>query len=179
MVDVLLYRHVVEERRHALADADAVLQVSAEVVRGRAEQLLDTYDRTLTGVGEVIAARGGLHAGDDLYLHRLLVRRHAVIPGWRWLFVVRRNGQLAELSSEFPSPGGALSDREYFRQAMQSRGAPFYIGPLLTSRVYQGQFIPVSRGVVSDANELLGVAAAGVGNSEALSAAMHFILDGK
>lgn len=106
LVDVLLYRHVVEERRHALADADAVLQVSAEVVRGRAEQLLDTYDRTLTGVGEVIAARGGLHAGDDLYLHRLLVRRHAVIPGWRWLFVVRRNGQLAELSSEFPSPGG-------------------------------------------------------------------------
>jgi len=49
---------------------------------------------------------------------------------------------------------------------MQSRGAPFYIGPLLTSRVYQGQFIPVSRGVVSDANELLGVAAAGVEPAE-------------
>ncbi len=166
LVDVLLYRHVVEERHHALVDAEAVLQVSAEVVRGRMDQLLDTYDRTLTGVGEVIAAQGGLHAGNDLYLHRLLVRRHAITPGLRWLFVVGHDGQLAVTSSDFPSPRADLGDREYFQAAMQSRMAPFYIGPLLTSRVYQGQFVPVSRGVVSDANELLGVAAAGVEPAE-------------
>lgn len=165
-VDYQLYRMAEEGRGEAMEHARAALRVGTEVVLGRAEQLLDTYDRALAGIGEVISMRGHISTAPDLYLHRLLVRNHRITPGLRLLFVVRQDGQLAESSTDFPAPKLDFSDREYFRVQSDNWERAFYIGPAIASRSDQALFIPMSRRVVNDGSRFIGVVAAGIEPNE-------------
>ncbi len=162
LVDLRLYTMAVDAREEALMDAKTRLRNATDVILGRVEQLLDTYDRTLSGIGEVVSARGGIAERPDNYVHRLLVRRHAITPSLRWLFLLRSNGDLAELSADFPAPRANAADREYFEQAASRWDQGFYIGDPIKSRLDNAPFIPVSRRVVNDGNRFLGVIAAGI-----------------
>lgn len=166
IVDFQLYRMAEASRRHALEDAEATLRVATDVVLARAEQLLDTYDRVMAGIGEVVSLRGNTIATSDLYLHRLLVRSHRITPGLRWLFVLREDGQLADNSTSFPAPRLDLSDREYYRIQVANWERNFYIGPAIAGRTDQVLFIPLSRRIVNDGSRFIGVVAAGIDPDE-------------
>ncbi|MFX6170982.1 hypothetical protein ABTF49_19150, partial [Acinetobacter baumannii] len=77
------------------------LHVSVDVVAQRMDQHLATYDRLLSGIGEGVRLHGGIPAEPDLALHRLLVRRHALNPELRSLFLVRHDGTIAAMSLNF------------------------------------------------------------------------------
>lgn len=166
LIDLRLYVLARETKEQILADTRATLHSATGILQRRTDQLLNIADRTLSGISEVISSRGGIPPTPDLYLHRLLVRRHAITPSLRWLFLVRPDAELAELSSEFPSPKANVSDREYFQLPATHWDIGLYIGPRVTSRFDGKDFIPISRRVVSDGGRFLGVVAAGIEPSE-------------
>lgn len=168
MVDTRLYFLAAAAREEALAHIEHTLDNGSEMLLARLDQLLDTYDRTLSGVSEVVSARGGIAPGSDIYLHRLLVRRHALTPGLSWLYLLRENGLLAERSDSFPAPHRDLADRDYFRVTAGDWERGLYIGAPLRSRVDSQPFIPVARRVLNDGNRLLGVTVGGIAPAQLL-----------
>lgn len=151
-----------QEREAAVLAAAAQAQHAAHMVLQRAETKLQQIDYLLTGISEVVAARGNGLRPDDLYLHRLLVRRNALADGVRWLFLVRPDGLLAVTSQDFPAPGIDVGDRRYFSEQKEDWERGLFVGEVLTSRVQGETFIPLSRRVVSDGSLFLGVIAAGM-----------------
>ncbi|MCX8146359.1 MAG: diguanylate cyclase [Azovibrio sp.] len=151
-----------QEREAAVLAAAAQAQHAAHMVLQRAETKLQQIDYLLTGISEVVAARGNGLRPDDLYLHRLLVRRNALADGVRWLFLVRPDGLLAVTSQDFPAPGIDVGDRRYFSEQKEDWERGLFVGEVLTSRVQGETFIPLSRRVVSDGGLFFGVIAAGM-----------------
>lgn len=127
------------------------------------DQLLDTYDRTLSGIGEAIGAHGGLSRRPDLYLHRLLLRRHAITPGLNWLMLAGTDGRIAELSDRFPaSDVDDVSQWPFYQLPLRHWEMGLYIGPAQRSPHSDEPFVPVSRRVENDGERLLGVVAGGI-----------------
>lgn len=161
-VDSRLYFMAQNTRQEIIVRMTSTVSVSADVVRGRVDDVLDTYDRTLSGIGEVISVRGEISDKSDVSAHRLLIRRHAITPGLRWLLLIRKDGTLGEESSGFPAPNLDLSDREYFQTQADSWDRGFFLGPPLLSKLENKSFIPISRRVVNDGSRFLGVVAGGI-----------------
>lgn len=166
IVDFQLYRMAAAARADALRQAEATLRTSTEVVLGRVDQMLDTQERAIAGIAEVISLRGRLSDKPDLYLHRLLVRSQRITTGLRWLFIIREDGTLAEYSAGFPAMTLDLADREYFRHQVDNWEQGLYVGAPLVARIDNLPFIPVSRRVENDGNRFLGVIAAGIDPGE-------------
>ena len=162
-IDLRLYFLAQDERQATLARAHATLHTSAKVLLGRMDQLLDTYDRTLSGIGEAIGAHGGLSRRPDLYLHRLLLRRHAITPGLNWLMLAGTDGRIAELSDRFPaSDVDDVSQWPFYQLPLRHWEMGLYIGPAQRSPHTDEPFVPVSRRVENDGERLLGVVAGGI-----------------
>ena len=163
-LDVRLFMFVDEAREDALAQARNTLRVSAEVIAQRMDQHLATYDRLLSGIGEGVRLRGSIPLEPDLTLHRLLVRRHALNPELRSLFLVRQDGAMAEMSVSFPAPAMHVAERDYFL-AQAGSGADesrLFVGPAIVSKLTGRHIVPLSRRVENDGNRFLGVVAAAV-----------------
>ncbi len=165
-IDIRLYLMAKNTHQEITSRTLNTLRVSADVVLGRVDEVLNTYDRTLSGIGEVVSARGGIADVPDITAHRLLVRRHAITPGLHWLLLVRQDGMLGEQSSDFPAPRLDLSDREYFQFQMESWNQGFFVGAPLRSKLEKKLFIPISRRVVNDGSLFLGVVAGGIDPEE-------------
>lgn len=161
VIDAQLYHLASEARRDVIAHAAAELKTSSSIVLGRAEQLLDVYDRTLSGVGEALRLRDGF-VGDEPELRRLLLRRHKITPGLHWILVARDNGDLAASSLELPSARRNFADREYFTTHFTGRNDPLYLGPLMSGATTGLSFIPISRRTDDDDGRLLAVVAAAI-----------------
>lgn len=163
-IDLRLWMLVDGSREEALNRARNTLHVSAGIVSQRIEQLLTTYDSMLSGIGESVRLRGDLQATPDLTLHRLLVRRHALNPELRSLFLVRGDGTMAEMSVNFPAPRIDVSDRDYFLAQSESSADrdQLFVGPAIISKVTGQPIIPLSRRVENDGNRFIGVAAAAI-----------------
>lgn len=160
------------DREERFSEAEILARHASRMVLQRAETKMRQVDYLLTGISEVLAARGGISGHADLYVHRLLVRRNALAEGVRWLFLVRPDGVLAEHSQEFPAVPLDLSDREYFVQQVEHWDLGLYIGEPLTSRRNGEAFIPVSRRVTNDGGLFVGVIAAGI-NPDGLRALLE------
>lgn len=158
-----------QERESRFKEAAELSRHASHMVLQRAETKLRQLDFLLTGISEVLAARGGVSAQDDLYMHRLLVRRNALAEGVHWLFLVRPDGIMAESSRDFPATPLNLGDREYFVQQLEHWDLGLYIGEPLSSRRSGEVFIPVSRRVTNDGGLFIGVIAAGM-NPDGLKA---------
>ena len=151
-----------QDRENRFTEAQTLSRHASRMVLQRAETKMRQVDYLLTGIAEVLAARGGVPARDDLYVHRLLVRLNALAEGVHWFFAVRPDGILAESSRQFPSPALNLSDREYFIEQVEHWDRGLYIGKPLASRFQGEEFIPVSRRVTNDGGRFLGVIATGI-----------------
>lgn len=160
------------DREERFSEAEILARHASRMVLQRAETKMRQVDYLLTGISEVLAARGGISGHADLYVHRLLVRRNALAEGVRWLFLVRPDGVLAEHSQEFPAVPLDLSDREYFVQQVEHWDLGLYIGEPLTTRRNGEAFIPVSRRVTNDGGLFVGVIAAGI-NPDGLRALLE------
>lgn len=164
VLDIRLFMFVDAARTETLERALDTLHVSAEVVARRMDQHLATYDRLLSGIAEGVRLHGGMSTAPDLALHRLLVRRHALNPELRSLFLVRHDGTVAAMSLSFPAPQLDVSARDYF-QAQSGSGADehrLFVGPAIISKLTGKHIFPLSRRVENDGNRFLGVAAAAV-----------------
>lgn len=161
-LDLQLARMARNEHAEALFRAETTLRTTADVVLGRAEQMLDTYDRTMDGIAETLRFQGNIHGQPDRYMHRLLVRSHQTTPGLRWLLILGADGSLAESSARYPAVHLDLSDREYYRSQIDNRERNVHVSPPLAARSDGALFIPMSHRVVNDANRFIGVVAAGI-----------------
>lgn len=168
VVDVQLYQLAARGIDYLYGQAMAHLTVSSDVVLRRAEHLFDTYDRTLSGIGEVVGVGAGREGRlSDREIHRLLIRRHAITPSVQRLLVVETDGRLAATSLGFPAPNLNYSDQEYFRAQAESWDTGLYVGP----RRFDGgekAFIPVSRRIINDGSRIIAVVAAAI-DPEALT----------
>lgn len=164
--DLQLVRLAQSEYIEALDRAEATLRTTADVVLGRAEQMLDSYDRTMAGIAEALRLQGRIHDRPDLYVHRMLIRSHRITPGLRWLLIVGADGRLAESSASFPAANLDLSDREYYQTQVNNWERDVHISPPLTARTDGALFIPMSHRVVNDGNHFIGVVAAGIDPDE-------------
>lgn len=170
-IDLRFWMLIDESREEELERARGTLHISVDLVAQRIDQLLKTYDRMLSGIAEGVRLHGDIPASPDLTLHRLLVRRHALSPELRSLFLVRADGILSETSLNFPAPGVDVSDRDYFIAQAES-GADLnrlFVGPTIFSKVTGQPIIPLSRRVESDGSRFLGVSAAAIDPEQLLT----------
>jgi diguanylate cyclase (GGDEF)-like protein/PAS domain S-box-containing protein len=164
LFDLKLFLSLRESRHDALERAQETLRITVSVVGAEIDQTFGAYDRLLSGVAETISLRGGLSAQPDLTLHRLLLRRHARTPELRSLYVVRRDGDIAEISTGFPVPALNVSDRPYFRRQMANDAWDnrLFIDTAVLSKLTGQTILPISRRIEDDDGRLIGVVAAAV-----------------
>lgn len=80
LADALLFAHLRQSYRDTLAEAAQTLYQASEAALRRSETLFDKVDRTLSGIAEAVQFHGHAISADDIELHRLLIRRHAITP---------------------------------------------------------------------------------------------------
>ncbi|MBV2191965.1 MAG: hypothetical protein KUL81_01345, partial [Azonexus sp.] len=79
-IDVAIFFLAQEDHKERVAQVESLLQRTVDSLAVEFDNELIIIERTLSGIGEVVAARGGLPPEADLALHRLTVRRHALTP---------------------------------------------------------------------------------------------------
>lgn len=162
LADLLLMSVVLSDREQALNRGRETARTSASITLRRAEGLLDSLDRALSGVAEVMTARDLPPARDDLYIHRLLVRRHAITPALTWLLITDTDGLTVASSRSFPAPPLQISDREYIRAQREDWSLGMYIGLPVVSRGIGTPVVPISRRLETDGGRFIGIVAAGL-----------------
>ncbi len=162
VTDLLLITVLDNERRQALERGRDTAALAADVAVRRADGLLDAVDRSLAGVGEVIAMRGTRPHAGDLDLHRLLVRSHARAPGLDWLSVIGTDGRNLLSSLRFPAIPLDLSDRDYVQAQFHDWEQGLYIDMQRISRGLHQPVVPLSRRVTDDFGTVMAVVAGGL-----------------
>ena len=163
MTNAMLFTQLRDDRRAAIDFGRNFAEGIATIILHRSDGMVTTLDRTLSGIGEAISARGKSPAEDDLYLHQLLARRHAITPELAWLVVTDTEGRTRSSSRSFPPPSIDTSDREYFIPHLQHQNHGIHIGLSIISRSPQSEpVIPISRPLVDDEGVFSGIIIAGL-----------------
>ncbi|WP_157108228.1 sensor domain-containing diguanylate cyclase [Azoarcus olearius] len=156
VTDLLLAWVLWNERERALERGQESVTLAAATALRRAESLFELLDRTLSGVSEVVAARAST-APDDVYLHRLLLRRNAITPALVSINLIGADGRLLSTSRTYPAPPIDLSDRDYVKAQIDDWNKGLFLGSPVTSRLSGIQIVPISRRVNNDGGRLIGV----------------------
>ena len=138
---------VVDARRAVLDEALREAEVASASLTYAVDTTLDTVDRTLSGLAEVIRAAPELADRARLDTHRLLIRRHAITPQLKALLVVGVEGRMRNASSTPDVPTVDLTDRDYFQAHSNGLRSEMFIGVPVPSRFDMGWIIPLSRAV--------------------------------
>ena len=163
VTDVMLIDVLRKDRAAALERGRETVDGIATIILHRTDSLVDMLDRTLSGIGEAVSAYDRPPTDDDRYLHRLLMRRHAITPELAWLAMTDTEGMTRSSSRSFPAPRIDTSDREYVIPQLQHWDHGFHIGQPIISRSAGAEFvIPVSRSLVNDGGVFSGVVIAGL-----------------
>jgi len=161
-IDVAIFFLAKEDHKERVAQAASLLQRTVDNLTVEFDNELNIIERTLSGIGEVVAARGGLPENADLALHRLAVRRHALTPSVRSILIVRPDGSQAAHSLQHPPPTPNLADRDYFRAHADTFDTGLFISPHLASRLDGSEISAFSLRINSDGGQFLGVALAAI-----------------
>lgn len=162
VTDLLLAWVLWNERERTLERGRESTALAAEVALRRADNLFELLDRTLSGIGEVISAREIQPERDDLYLHRMLLRRHAITPTLVWLSLLDPEGRLLASSRFYPTPQLELGDRDYISVHITQWDRGLFIGSPVITRNTGERVVPISRRVINDGGRFIGVIAAGL-----------------
>lgn len=154
----LAYGVRIDAEERALRD----VEVMASTLSREIEAVLDKVDRTLSGVAEVTRAVPSHLAAADAEAHRLLLRRHAITPELRSLFLVGGDGLLRNTSSVLAAPAIDLSDRDYFQAQQVAIRDAIFIGVPVRSRIDGQWLLPTSRAIEDSFGGLRAVVAAGL-----------------
>ncbi len=157
-IGTLAYGLRVDARDRALRD----VEVTAATLSREIEAVMDKVDRTLSGVAEVTRAVPARLVATDAEAHRLLLRRHAITPELRSLFLVGGDGLLRNTSSVLAAPAIDLSDRDYFQAQQVAIRDAMFIGVPVRSRIDGRWLVPVSRAIEDSFGGLRAVVAAGL-----------------
>lgn len=150
------------DKESQIEHAEETLRRAVDTLTDELNVEFDLFSRTLSGIGEVIAAQGGMAQLDEKRTHRLLMRRNAITQNLRAIALIRPDGALAAHSINFPVTNMDFSDRDYFRSQVENFNQGFYIGHPVESRFDSTEIIPLSIRIESDGGLLLGVAAASI-----------------
>lgn len=162
VTDLLLAWVLWNERERTLERGRETAAQAASVALRRADNLFELLDRTLSGVSEVVAARERPPRREDLYLHRLLLRRQAITPTLVWLSILTPEGQLVTSSRLYPPPRLELGDRDYVIAQTEHWDHELFIGSPVATRTTGETVVPISRRIVNDGGRFIGVIAGGL-----------------
>lgn len=151
-----------ERRDGLLESALHEAEVAAGTLSYEIETSLDTVDRTLSGVVEVMRAAPPRLTFNNPDAHRLLLRRHAITPQLKTLFLVGDDGRLLTSSSSSEVPPVDLSDRDYVQAHQTAIRDRMFIGIPVQSRLTSEWVLPVSRAVEDQFGGLRAVAGGGI-----------------
>lgn len=165
-IDVAIFFLAQEDHKERVAQVESLLQRTVDSLAVEFDNELNIIERTLSGIGEVVAARGGLPPEADLALHRLMVRRHALTPSVRSILIVRPDGSQAAHSLQQPPPATNLADRNYFWAQAETFDTGLFIEPYLASSLDGSEISAFSMRINSDGGQFLGVAAASIAGSQ-------------
>ena len=150
------------ERQSALQSTLDVSRVAVAQSLRHADHVMDTVDRTMSGVAEAVHLYLNSDGDEPFYVHRLLVRRHAITPTLRSLIILSRPGKVIfDSTSAQPKPVD-LSDRDYVQQHMAHSDDVFVIGKPITSRLNGEWVVPVSRRIDDRFGRLTAIVAGGI-----------------
>ena len=161
-IDVAIFFLAQEDHKERVAQATSMLQRTIDNLAVEFDNELNIIERTLSGIGEVVATRGGLPENADLALHRLTVRRHALTPSVRSILIVRPDGFQAAHSLQHPPPPANLADRDYFQAHAETFDTGLFISPHIASRLDGSEVSAFSMRINSDGGRFLGVALAAI-----------------
>lgn len=161
-IDVAIFFLAQEDHKERVAQATSMLQRTIDNLAVEFDNELNIIERTLSGIGEVVATRGGLPEEADLALHRLTVRRHALTPSVRSILIVRPDGSQAAHSLQHPPPPANLADRDYFQVHAETFDTGLFITPHIASRLDGSEVSAFSMRINSDGGRFLGVALAAI-----------------
>lgn len=165
-IDVAIFFLAQEDHKERVAQVESLLQRTVDSLAVEFDNELNIIERTLSGIGEVVAARGGLPPEADLALHRLTVRRHALTPMVRSILIVRPDGSQAAHSLQHPPTSTNLADRDYFWAQAETFDTGLFISPYIASRLDDSEISAFSMRINSDVGQFLGVAAASIAGSQ-------------
>lgn len=165
-IDVAIFFLAEEDHMERVAQTESLLQRTVDNLAVEFDNELNIIERTLSGIGEVVAARGGLPEKADLALHRLTVRRHALTPSVRSILIVRPDGSQAAHSLQHPPNAANLADREYFQVHAETFDSGLFISPHIASRLDGSEVSAFSMRINSDGGLFLGVALAAIVGSQ-------------
>lgn len=148
----------IAEREHerVLARTQEHLNHATQQALRHTEENFNIFERTLSGIGEVVRLYGHVGQGDDLFLHRLLLRRQMITAGVSWISLINPQGLLTVRTTHFPMPVFDVSDREFFQVASLA-DEQLFIGKPLVSRLEAERVSPVSLPIRGDGHQLIGV----------------------
>lgn len=150
---------VVWQRADLLGSALHEARVASTTISSEVETALDRVDRTLSGVGEVLRVFPAAREWRDPYAHRLLIRRHAISPSLRSLFLVGADGKLRNSSFTSEIEPVDVSDRDYFIAQAQGPRDALFVGRPIQSRLDRQWVIPISRALENQFGSLETVVA--------------------
>lgn len=165
-IDVAIFFLAQEDHKERVAQVESLLQRTVDSLAVEFDNELNIIERTLSGIGEVVAARGGLPPEADLALHRLTVRRHALTPMVRSILIVRPDGSQAAHSLQHPPTSTNLADRDYFWAQAETFDTGLFISPYIASRLDGSEVSAFSMRINSDGGQFLGVAVAAIVGSQ-------------
>lgn len=165
-IDVAIFFLAQEDHKERVAQVESLLQRTVDSLGVEFDNELNIIERTLSGIGEVVAARGGLPPEADLALHRLTVRRHALTPMVRSILIVRPDGSQAAHSLQHPPTSTNLADRDYFWAQAETFDTGLFISPYIASRLDGSEVSAFSMRINSDGGQFLGVAVAAIVGSQ-------------
>ena len=165
-IDVAIFFLAQEDHKERVAQVESLLQRTVDSLGVEFDNELNIIERTLSGIGEVVAARGGLPPEADLALHRLTVRRHALTPMVRSILIVRPDGSQAAHSLQHPPTSTNLADRDYFWAQAETFDTGLFISPYIASRLDDSEVSAFSMRINSDGGQFLGVAVAAIVGSQ-------------
>ena len=143
------------DRKDTVAARYALVRDMSKVVDDHIHRTVRGADTAIQLVGRMIEQAGGL---DNIasYQHWQQLRAYASgIDGGQSVWVFDKDGNTVLESKEFPPRVVNVSDRAYFQAA--KRGEPIFVGPAVRAKATNAIFYSVSRPIIGEHGEFLGV----------------------
>ena len=150
---VIHYFHMVDAR------AGEARVARANLLAEHAARTLGAIDLSLQTIADALKRQPNM-GKPTVFTQMLLDRQAKQLPQIQTLATVDQNGITLNISGKFPAAAIDVSDRPHFAEQKKWRGVGFYIGPLSVSRRDDREFFPISRPILDNDGNFLGIVAA-------------------
>lgn len=144
------------------SDYDDTVAARYALVRDMAKVVDDHIHRTVHGadvaiqlLDKMIKRGGSLHAIADAAHWEQMKEYASGVDGGQSIWIFDANGNTVLETGQFPPRQVNVADRAYFQAAQ--RGEPIFVGPAVRAKATKAVFYSVSRPIIGEHGEFLGV----------------------